>query len=84
MKQNPPPKDMDDKWLEQTENKFLVKLDSATHIYRTLQQAHEEHYMHLYVDWNFRTDMRHYKQQEILPFTGLGQKWKKSDWYGEQ
>jgi len=41
---------MDDKWLEQTENKFLVKLDSATHIYRTLQQAHEEHYMHLYVD----------------------------------
>jgi hypothetical protein len=35
---------MDDKWSEQTENTVLVKLDkSATHIYKTLQQAHEEH-----------------------------------------
>ena len=51
LKQNPPPKDMDDKWLEQTENKFLVKLDkTATHIYKALQQAHEEHYVGLYVD----------------------------------
>jgi hypothetical protein len=35
---------MDDKWLEQTEKTVLVKLDkSATHIYKMLQQAYEEH-----------------------------------------
>jgi len=35
---------VDDKWLEQTENTVLVKLDkSSTHIYKTLQQAHEEY-----------------------------------------
>jgi len=42
----PPPctsKDVDDKWLEQTENTVLVKLNkSDTYIYKIIQQAHEE------------------------------------------
>jgi hypothetical protein len=40
----PPPQDVDDKWLEQTENTVLVKVDkSSTHICKTLQQTHKEH-----------------------------------------